>query len=64
MLLPPFSWGAAVAYRVIAANRYRLPGGSPACAVSAQRVGDVRGGAHDPGAGLGRVELAERDHAD
>jgi predicted DCC family thiol-disulfide oxidoreductase YuxK len=84
MLLPPFSWVAAVAYRLIAANRYRLPGGSPACAVptgspvhadsavhadsdnavSAQSLGDVGGGAHDAGAGPGRIELAERDHAD
>jgi predicted DCC family thiol-disulfide oxidoreductase YuxK len=35
MLLPPTSWIAAVAYRMVAANRYRLPGGTPACAVPA-----------------------------
>jgi len=34
-LLPPFSWLAALAYRLIAANRHRLPGGTPACAVPA-----------------------------
>jgi predicted DCC family thiol-disulfide oxidoreductase YuxK len=30
--LPGVSWLAARAYRLIAANRYRLPGGTPACA--------------------------------
>jgi predicted DCC family thiol-disulfide oxidoreductase YuxK len=30
---PPFSWAAAIGYRLIAANRHRLPGGTPACAV-------------------------------
>lgn len=34
-LVPPFSWVAALAYRVIAANRHRLPGGTPACALPA-----------------------------
>lgn len=33
ILIPPVSWLAAIGYRVIAANRYRLPGGTPACAV-------------------------------
>jgi predicted DCC family thiol-disulfide oxidoreductase YuxK len=33
MLLPGISWLAAKAYRLVAANRYRLPGGTPACAV-------------------------------
>ena len=28
---PPFSWLAAIGYRMIAANRHRLPGGTPAC---------------------------------
>jgi len=76
MLVPPISWLAAIGYRIIAANRYRLPGSTPACAVpparepagldpvSAQDLGDLGGGAHDAGAGAGRVELAERDHAD
>lgn len=30
---PPFSWVAALGYRAIAANRSRLPGGTPACAL-------------------------------
>lgn len=30
---PPFSWAAALGYRFIAANRHRLPGGTPACAL-------------------------------
>lgn len=34
MLVPPVSWLAAGVYRVIANNRYRMPGGTPACAVS------------------------------
>lgn len=35
---PPTSWAAALAYRWIAANRHRLPGGTPACALpQAQR---------------------------
>jgi len=32
LLLPGVSWAAARAYRLIAANRHRLPGGTPACA--------------------------------
>ena len=28
---PPFSWAAALGYRLVAANRHRLPGGAPAC---------------------------------
>jgi predicted DCC family thiol-disulfide oxidoreductase YuxK len=31
LLLPGISWMAAQAYRLIAANRHRLPGGTPAC---------------------------------
>jgi predicted DCC family thiol-disulfide oxidoreductase YuxK len=34
LLLPGLSWLAAGAYRLIADNRYRLPGGTPACAVT------------------------------
>ena len=30
--LPGVSWLAARAYRLVADNRYRLPGGTPACA--------------------------------
>jgi len=33
LLLPGFSWIAARLYRLIADNRYRLPGSTPACAV-------------------------------
>ena len=35
MLVPPFSWLAAGVYRLVARNRYRMPGGTPACAVGA-----------------------------
>lgn len=31
--VPPVRWAAALAYRAVAANRYRLPGGTPACAL-------------------------------
>jgi hypothetical protein len=37
ILLPPISWLAAGVYRLIANNRYRLPGGTPACAVPQAR---------------------------
>ncbi len=38
LLLPGVSWIAARVYRLVADNRYRLPGGTPACAVDpAQR---------------------------
>ena len=30
--VPPTSWAAEAVYRVVAANRQRLPGGTPACA--------------------------------
>lgn len=30
---PPFSWGAAIGYQLVARNRHRLPGGTPACAM-------------------------------
>ncbi|MFT4030370.1 MAG: DCC1-like thiol-disulfide oxidoreductase family protein [Protaetiibacter sp.] len=30
---PPYSFLAAVGYRLVAANRHRLPGGTPACAL-------------------------------
>lgn len=33
LLTPGISWIAARAYRLIARNRYRLPGGTPACAL-------------------------------
>lgn len=37
LLLPGISWTAARAYRLVADNRYRLPGGTPACAVDPKR---------------------------
>jgi predicted DCC family thiol-disulfide oxidoreductase YuxK len=33
LLVPPISWAAQAVYRVVAANRMRLPGGTAACAV-------------------------------
>lgn len=37
---PPLSWLAAGVYRLVAANRHRLPGGTPACALPpAERPG-------------------------
>ena len=51
MLLPPVSWLAAGVYRLIANNRYRLPGGTPACAVPkpvASRPEPVSGPAAQP----------------
>jgi predicted DCC family thiol-disulfide oxidoreductase YuxK len=40
ILLPGISWIAATVYRLVADNRYRLPGSTPACARSP--------GAHTP----------------
>ncbi|MCK9896257.1 thiol-disulfide oxidoreductase DCC family protein [Frankia sp. AgB32] len=43
--MPPVSWIAAGSYRLIANNRQRLPGGSPACALPGpDRPGERRGG--------------------
>jgi predicted DCC family thiol-disulfide oxidoreductase YuxK len=42
LLLPGITWMAAKAYRLVADNRYRLPGSTPACAV---RAGAPDGGA-------------------
>lgn len=68
MLVPPISWLAGLVYRIIAANRHRLPGSTPACARpdanSTQSLGDLGGSADDAGTGASRVEFAERDHAD
>jgi predicted DCC family thiol-disulfide oxidoreductase YuxK len=33
LLVPPVSWLASVVYDLVAANRSKLPGGTPACAV-------------------------------
>jgi predicted DCC family thiol-disulfide oxidoreductase YuxK len=42
MGVPPVSWLARIGYRLVAANRHRLPGGTPACALPpAQRPGNV-----------------------
>lgn len=38
MLLPGISWMAAKIYRLVADNRYRLPGSTPACARSPLRI--------------------------
>ncbi|WP_067574843.1 thiol-disulfide oxidoreductase DCC family protein [Nocardia acidivorans] len=35
MLIQPISWLAAAAYHLVANNRHRLPGGTPACALPA-----------------------------
>ncbi|MEV5709584.1 DUF393 domain-containing protein [Actinoallomurus sp. NPDC052274] len=38
--VPPFRWAAHGLYRLIANNRHRLPGGTPACALpAAERPG-------------------------
>lgn len=31
IVIPPFSWGARVAYYFVAKYRHKLPGGTPAC---------------------------------
>jgi predicted DCC family thiol-disulfide oxidoreductase YuxK len=38
VLLPGISWVAAKLYRLVADNRYRLPGSTPACARSPERA--------------------------
>jgi predicted DCC family thiol-disulfide oxidoreductase YuxK len=35
--VPPWSFGAELAYRLVARYRYRLPGGTPACRVPGSR---------------------------
>lgn len=35
--VPPFRWVAQGLYRLVARNRHRLPGGTPACALPAGR---------------------------
>ncbi|WP_067172898.1 thiol-disulfide oxidoreductase DCC family protein [Microtetraspora niveoalba] len=37
--VPPFRWAAHGLYRLIAANRHRLPGGTPMCVLPADRRG-------------------------
>lgn len=41
-LVPPFSWVADAAYRVVAKNRYRLPGATDACALPARSPASER----------------------
>ncbi|MFG1999921.1 thiol-disulfide oxidoreductase DCC family protein [Spirillospora sp. NPDC048911] len=36
-VVPPFRWLAHGLYRLVADNRYRLPGGTPACALPPNR---------------------------
>ncbi|MFI1004136.1 thiol-disulfide oxidoreductase DCC family protein [Streptomyces galbus] len=38
LTLPPVRWAAHGVYRLVAANRGRLPGGTPACAVPVTRA--------------------------
>ncbi len=35
--LPPLRWAAHWVYRLVSANRHRLPGGTPACSLPADR---------------------------
>ena len=43
MRVPPFRWIAHGVYRLIANNRHRLPGGTPACALPAAQRPGARG---------------------
>jgi predicted DCC family thiol-disulfide oxidoreductase YuxK len=51
LLLPGISWIAAKTYRLVADNRHRLPGSTPACARQTAR-GNKIDPQSDPGAGL------------
>ncbi|MGY1692119.1 thiol-disulfide oxidoreductase DCC family protein [Geodermatophilus sp. SYSU D01105] len=42
--VPPLSWVADGVYRLVAANRMRLPGGTAACAVPPRSPDEQRGG--------------------
>ena len=49
MLVPPVSWAAALAYRLVATFRGRLPGVTPACALpAAERPGSAAGARRQP----------------
>ena len=39
LLVPPISWAAQAVYRIVAANRMRLPGGTAACALPPRNTG-------------------------
>ena len=41
LVTPPFSWAAALGYRLIARFRHRLPGGTAACALPRAESRDV-----------------------
>ncbi|RJL34002.1 thiol-disulfide oxidoreductase DCC family protein [Bailinhaonella thermotolerans] len=41
--IPPFRWIAHGLYRLVADNRHRLPGGTPACALPADQRPGARG---------------------
>ncbi|MEU1077054.1 MULTISPECIES: DUF393 domain-containing protein [unclassified Streptomyces] len=38
LMLPPMRWAAHSAYRLVANNRHRMPGGTAACALPTHRV--------------------------
>jgi predicted DCC family thiol-disulfide oxidoreductase YuxK len=42
--VPPLSWAAWGVYRVVAANRMRLPGGTAACALPTREPSGLRDG--------------------
>jgi predicted DCC family thiol-disulfide oxidoreductase YuxK len=46
--LPPLSWAAQAVYRVVAANRTRLPGGTAACALPPRSPSDRQDGGSAP----------------
>ena len=53
LTLPPVSWAAAGVYRLVAVNRHRMPGGTPACALppAARQQLSARAAADGSGAG-------------
>jgi len=38
LVVPPISWLAAGVYRLVAANRHRMPGGTEACRLEVERA--------------------------
>jgi predicted DCC family thiol-disulfide oxidoreductase YuxK len=61
ILVPPVSWLAAGVYRLIADNRSRLPGGTPACAVPQQKAQQVRLATEPEESSVGLDDLLEKD---
>ena len=53
LLVPPLSWAGAGVYGLVARNRYRLPGATPACAVNTPHAvaAHTPAGGRDPEAG-------------